>query len=93
MSAVTARPLVGCVVWSLILTYSLGLRNAAADALYCMSIYDVHPFINYDELAREQQRDYATSDYESSITSLKWDKIQIKNNSVLCDISTGMFRP
>ena len=45
--------------------------------------------INYHELAREQQRDHEISDYETSITSFQWEKIQINNNTVLCYISTG----
>ena len=71
-----------------------GSRNLVADALPPhIAIYDVHHGIYYDELAREQQHDHETTDYEMAITSPQWEKIPINNNSVLCDIVTGRPRP
>ena len=74
------------------LTYLPGSHNPVADALSRI-ILEVHPGINYNQLAQEQRLDPEIADYETSITNLQWEKVQLNDTTVLCDISTGRPRP
>ena len=74
------------------LTYLPGSHNPVADALSRI-ILEVHPGINYNQLAQEQRLDPEIADYETSITNLQWEKVQLNDTTVLCDVSTGRPRP
>ena len=70
-----------------------GSRNPIADALSDMAIYDVQPGITMMSKPENASRDHETSDYDISITSLRWENIPINKNPVCCGISTGRPSP
>ena len=65
-------------------TPPLPLRSQVDPYLLTVRTYPVADALSriaiYDELAREQHRDHETSDYETYITNLQWEKIQMNNN-------------
>ena len=74
------------------LTYLPGSHNPVADTISC-TILEVHPGKNYNQLAQQQRQDPEIADYETSITTLQWEKVQLNDTTVLCDVSTGRLRP
>ena len=60
------------------LTYLPGSHKPVAEALSRI-IFEVHPGINYNQLALKQRLDPEISDYETSITNLQWEKVQLND--------------
>ena len=81
------------------LTYLPGSHNPVADVLSRI-ILEVQPGIqpttiqqyNYNQQAQDQRLDPEIADYETSITNLRWEKVQLNDTTVLCDVSTGRPR-
>ena len=72
-----------------------GKLNPVADALSRAPIDSVHLGLDYNHLAREQQRDPEMPACRTSITSFRWKDVPVdeEGNTILCDISTGRPRP
>ena len=73
------------------LTYLPVSHNPVADVLSRI-ILEIHPGINYNQLAQERRLNREIADYETSITNLQWEKVQLNDTTVLCDVSTGRPR-
>ena len=73
--------------------YLPGHLNPVADALSRITIGNVQPGINYQQMAIDQKADEETKAYKDSISNLQWAEIDIKGATLLCDISTGRPRP
>ena len=72
-----------------------GKLNPVADALSRAPMDSVHLGLEYNHLAREQQRDPEMPACRTSITSLRWKDVPVdeEGNTILCDISTGRPHP
>lgn len=75
-----------------------GRLNPVADALSRVeiegcTINSVVLGIDYAKMAEAQAADPETAAYRTSITSLRWQDVQLGDSTLLCDVSTGKPRP
>ena len=71
-----------------------GAENAVADALSRAAIEEVRTGVDFSKMAELQQQDPETRLYRTSVTSLKWEEVEVNDGcKLLCDTSTGIPRP
>lgn len=74
-----------------------GVDNPVADALSRVMVANLQlqEGVNYEEMARQQQRDEETLAYRTAVTGLTWEEVAVGPSSLtlLCDTSTGRVRP